>query len=57
MYLGFHPMAFTGVCVDQMRELERRYDEFQEKGVVPLGISVDAVPSKNVWSESMMLKK
>jgi peroxiredoxin len=57
VYLGFHPMAFTGVCVDQMRELERRYDEFQEKGVVPLGISVDAVPSKNVWAESMMLKK
>lgn len=55
--LSFHPMAFTGVCIDQMRELESRFDEFEKKGVVPLGISVDAVPSKGVWAESMMLKK
>lgn len=55
--LSFHPMAFTGVCIDQMRALESRYDELEKKGIVPLGISVDAVPSKGVWAESMMLEK
>ncbi|NMB04400.1 MAG: redoxin domain-containing protein [Tissierellia bacterium] len=55
--LSFHPLAFTGVCIDQMRQLERRYQEFEEKGVVPLGISVDPTPAKSVWAKSLMLEK
>lgn len=55
--VSFHPMAFTGVCIDQMRELERRYKEFEKKGIVPLGISIDPVPAKGVWAKSLMLEK
>ena len=55
--LSFHPLAFTGVCIDQMRQLERRYQEFEEKGGVPLGISVDPTPAKSVWAKSLMLEK
>ena len=51
--LSFHPLAFTSVCTDQMRELDNRYDELKERGITPLGISVDAHPSKGVWSLSM----
>lgn len=55
--LSFHPMAFTGVCIDQMRELERRFEEFEKKGIVPLGISIDPLPSKAVWAKSLNLDK
>lgn len=54
--LAFHPLAFTGVCNDQMRDLENEYDEFIKRGVRPFGISVDAHPSKGVWADSLALK-
>lgn len=55
--LSFHPLAFTPVCTDQMRDLENHYDEFIEMGVTPFGVSVDAHPSKGVWALSMGLEK
>lgn len=29
--LSWHPLAFTSVCTDQMRSLERNYDKIQQK--------------------------
>lgn len=55
--LEFHPLAFTGICTDQMRDLETHYDEIKAKGVTPYGVSVDAHPSKAVWSNAMGLNK
>ena len=55
--LSFHPLAFTGVCNDQMRALEQRYGELEEKGIVPLGLSVDAKPSKTAWAKDLELKQ
>lgn len=55
--LSFHPLAFTGVCHNQMNDLEARFDEFEQKGIVPLGISIDTVPSKDVWGKQLGLKK
>lgn len=40
-----------------MRDLELAYDEFQKRGVTPLGLSVDPHPSKNVWATVLSLKK
>lgn len=54
--LAFHPLAFTGVCTDQMRDLESRYEDFEKLGVTPIGVSVDAHPSKAVWAQSLGLK-
>ncbi len=52
--LSFHPLAFTSVCTDQMRALERNYDKITEKGVdAVLGVSVDAVPTKAVWKKAL----
>lgn len=53
--LSFHPLAFTSLCTDQMRDLENKYSEFEEKGIRPVGFSVDAGPSKAVWSQSIGL--
>lgn len=50
--LSSHPLAWTSVCLDQMRALERNFDLLKEKNVVPLGISVDAQPSKAAWAKA-----
>jgi len=54
--LSFHPLAFTPVCTRQMQALEAAMDSFEALCVVPLGLSVDAWPSKHAWSNEMGLK-
>lgn len=53
--LSWHPLAFTAVCTDQMRDLERNYKVFEENNVVALGLSVDPQPAKKVWASSIGL--
>ncbi|NJE85917.1 peroxiredoxin [Thermococcus sp. CX2] len=55
--LSFHPLAWTNICERQMKALEEHYDELEELNVVPVGISVDSVPTKKAWAEHMSLKK
>lgn len=55
--LSFHPLAWTFVCANQMKSLEENYDEFEKLNTVPLGLSVDSVPSKKAWADSLGLKK
>ena len=54
--LSFHPLAWTSVCRNQMEDLEANYQEFEENNTVPLGISVDPVPSKSAWAEDIGLE-
>lgn len=54
--LSFHPLAWTGICTQQMEKLDEMYGQFEELGVIPFGISVDSSPCKKAWSESMKLK-
>ncbi|MFW6229861.1 MAG: redoxin domain-containing protein [Halanaerobium sp.] len=53
--LSFHPLAWTSVCRDQMQALETNYEEFEKNNTVPLGISVDPVPSKKAWAKNIGL--
>jgi peroxiredoxin len=39
-----------------MEDLEANYQEFEENNTVPLGISVDPVPSKSAWAEDIGLE-
>jgi len=55
--LSFHPLAWTGICTKQMKALEKAMDRFDSLGVVPLGLSVDAVPSKKAWADDMGLER
>lgn len=54
--LSFHPLAWTRVCRLQMEALEEHYEELIENGTIPLGISVDPVPSKKAWADHLELK-
>lgn len=56
--ISWHPLAFTGICTDQMRDLEREYDRIIEAGIGEvLGISVDAQPSKATWAKALNIEK
>jgi len=54
--LSFHPLAATGVCTEQMKALEANFQTLASLNTVPVGISVDAAPSKKLWADSMGLK-
>ena len=54
--LSWHPIAWTSVCTDQMRALEVNWERFQALNTVPLGISVDPVPAKQIWAAALALK-
>jgi peroxiredoxin len=54
--LSFHPLAWTPVCADQMRSLEENKGALDAQNTVAVGISVDSVPCKNAWAESLGIK-
>lgn len=51
--LSFHPLAWTSVCAKQMRALEDHKSKFDSLNIVAVGISVDSVPCKKAWAESL----
>lgn len=55
--LSFHPLAWTSICARQMKALEANREAFDALDAVALGISVDSVPCKRAWAESLGIKK
>jgi len=55
--LSFHPLAWTSVCAKQMKSLEENAQAFADANTVPLGISVDAVPTKRAWAKELGIEK
>lgn len=47
----FYPLAFSGVCDGELRQLRDHADEFTEHGVQLLGISVDSMFTHRVWAD------
>lgn len=54
--LSFHPLAWTKICAKQMKALEKDYDTFVSLNTIPLGISIDHVPTKHAWAKKLGLK-
>jgi peroxiredoxin len=54
--LSFHPQAWTEVCAKQMKSLEDNKATLDSLSTVALGLSVDTVPSKKAWAESLGIK-
>ncbi len=54
--LSFHPLAWTKVCADQMKSLEKNRERFEKLNTVAVGMSVDTVPSKKAWSKELGIK-
>jgi len=55
--LSFHPLAWTKVCAQQMQSLEANRETFGSMNTVSVGISVDAVPTKNAWAKELGIKE
>jgi peroxiredoxin len=55
--LSFHPLAWTEVCRLQMQALEAKAADFTRLSAVPLGVSVDSVPSKKAWAEAIGIER
>jgi len=51
--LSFHPLAWTAFCAGQMESLEKNRDVLESLGTLAVGISVDSVPCKRAWAESL----
>jgi peroxiredoxin len=54
--LSFHPMAWTDVCAKQMKSLEDNKEALDALNTVALGMSIDTIPSKKAWAESLGIK-
>lgn len=57
LLLSWHPLAWTSVCAQQMKALEKHRKAFAKYGAVALGLSVDTVPSKTAWAASLKIKE
>jgi len=55
--LSFHPLAWTSVCARQMQMLDENFERFEKLNVLPVGLSVDTIPSKAAWAKDLGLKK
>ena len=53
--LSWHPLAWTPVCTEQMKSLEVNYARFETLNTIPLGLSVDPVPTKNAWAKELKI--
>src|SRR4030042_1378026 len=54
--LSFHPLAWTSVCAEQMKSLEKAQGPFGSFDTIAGGVSVDTVPSKKAWALSLRIK-
>jgi peroxiredoxin len=54
--LSFHPLAWTGVCAQQMKALEANKSKFDELNTVAVGLSVDSIPTKHAWAKDLGIK-
>jgi peroxiredoxin len=54
--LSFHPRAWTSVCAEQMKSLEKNQDAFTSMNTIAVGLSVDTVPSKKAWADNLGIR-
>jgi len=51
--IAFHPLAWTPVCANQMKNYETDVEWMSSHDTHILGVSVDAGPSKIEWAKSL----
>ncbi|BDY03724.1 MULTISPECIES: peroxiredoxin C [Ferrimonas] len=45
----FYPLDFTFVCPSELIAFDKRFEEFQKRGVKVIGVSIDSQFSHNAW--------
>jgi peroxiredoxin len=54
--LSWHPIAWTGVCTDQMRSLQVNRAQFDALNTVAFGVSVDPAACKKAWAAVLSIR-
>ena len=54
--LFFYPLDFTFVCPSELIALDHRMDEFKERGVEVVGVSIDSHFTHNAWRNTPVNK-
>lgn len=52
----FYPLDFTFVCPSELIAFDKRYEEFQKRGVEVIGVSIDSQFSHNAWRNTPVEK-
>ena len=52
----FYPLDFTFVCPSELIALDHRMDQFKEKGVEVIGVSIDSHFTHNAWRNTPVNK-
>jgi peroxiredoxin len=55
--LSWHPLAWTKVCAEQMKSVEKHFEDMEKLNTAPLGLSVDTVPSKAAWARELGISR
>ncbi len=48
----FYPLDFTFVCPSELIAFDKRYEEFQKRGVEVIGVSIDSQFTHNAWRKT-----
>src|SRR3972149_11333717 len=51
--LAFFPAAFSGVCSQQMPQIQSSMGDFEASDAVVVGISVDGMWAQQAWAQQM----
>ena len=52
----FYPLDFTFVCPSELIALDNRFNEFKERGVEVIGVSIDSQFTHNAWRNTPVSK-
>ena len=52
----FYPLNFTFVCPSELIAFHNRMDDFKNRGVEVIGVSIDSAFSHNAWRETPIAK-
>jgi peroxiredoxin (alkyl hydroperoxide reductase subunit C) len=52
--LFFYPLDFTFVCPSELIALDKRIEEFDRRGTVVMGISIDSPFTHNAWRKTAL---
>ena len=48
----FYPLDFTFVCPSELIAFDKRFEEFQKRGVEVIGVSIDSHLSHQAWRKT-----
>jgi len=55
--LSFHPLAWTSVCSQQMKSVEKNQKILDKLNTIGVGISVDSIPCKSAWAKALKISQ